>query len=128
MIYSFAHKGLRELYCTGQSALIATVLHGRCLQILDALHAAHRPEDLRITGWELRRLSDQPARFSALVAPSWYIVFELEDGIARRVNLFEQIADRLPESATDASAASPDAATVATETAAEMHDISPIAG
>lgn len=89
MIKSFRHKGLAELFAKGRSGLVDARLHWRCVQILDALDVASRPEDMRLPGWRFHALHGEPKRWAVDVNGPWRITFEWDHGTraALRVDL-----------------------------------------
>jgi proteic killer suppression protein len=87
MIRTFKHKGLRELFRDGMSAKVGNTLQGRALEILDALDAATRPEDMNVPGWDFHGLQGKPKRYTVHVNGPWCVTFEFEDGDALRVDL-----------------------------------------
>jgi proteic killer suppression protein len=87
MIRSFRQKGLKELFRDGKSAKVATNLSDRSLQILDALDAAEKPEDMNVPGWNFHGLQGKPKRYTTHVNGPCCITFEFEDGDALRVDL-----------------------------------------
>ena len=87
MIRSFKHKGLKELFRDGASAKVGSTLQARALEILDALDAATRPEDMNVPGWDFHGLHGKPKRYTAHVNGPWCITFEFEGGDALRVDL-----------------------------------------
>ncbi len=88
MIKSFKHKGLKELFLTGQSAKVAAALQERTLMILDALDVAAVPFDMSIPGFDFHGLQGKkPKRYTTHVNGPWCITFEFEDGDAYRVDL-----------------------------------------
>jgi proteic killer suppression protein len=87
MIRSFRHKGLAELFVTGQSARVAPDLHTRCRRRLDALNQAGEVGDLKVPGFDFHRLHGAPQRYSLHVNGPWCITFEWIEGDAWRVNL-----------------------------------------
>jgi proteic killer suppression protein len=87
MIHSFRHKGLKELFQYGSSPKVAPNLQERCVQILDALDVAGRPEDMNLPGWNFHGLHGKPKRWTVHVNGPWCITFEFSDGDALRVDL-----------------------------------------
>ena len=87
MIRSFRHKGLKELFRDGKSAKVASILTERSLQILDALNAAEKPEDMNVPSWNFHGLQGKPKRYTVHVNGPCCITFEFEDGDALRVDL-----------------------------------------
>ena len=89
MIRSFRHKGLKELFETGDTARIQKTLHERCLRRLMALNRARRPEDMNILGFNFHALRRKPIRYTVHVNGPWCITFEFEGSHACRVD-YEQ--------------------------------------
>lgn len=88
MIRSFKHKGLKELFLTGQSAKVAATLQERSLMILDALDVAAIIDDMNIPGLDFHGLlGRKPKRYTTHVNGPWCITFEFVDGDAYRVDL-----------------------------------------
>ena len=87
MIKSFRHRGLKELYQNGRSAKVSPALQKRCLQRIDALDYAGRPEDMNVPGFNFHALRGSPTRYSVHVSGNWCITFEWEDGNPIRVQL-----------------------------------------
>ena len=89
MIYSFKHKGLRELYEKGKTKRIDQLIHKRIIRRLDALDSATKPEDMNIPGFDYHGLKGHvPRRYSVHINGPWCITFEWNDG-AENVN-YEQ--------------------------------------
>ncbi len=88
MIRNFRHRGLSELFESGHSRYVRADLVKRATRRLDALHAATRPEHLRIPGFNFHRLaSATPARYSIHVNGPWCITFGWSDDDAIDVDL-----------------------------------------
>lgn len=92
MIKDFKHKGLKALFNSGKGAKvkgIAPDLQDRCIQRLDLLDDANRPEDMNVHGLHFHALQGNPKRYSVRVNANWRITFEWEDDVqsARRVDL-----------------------------------------
>lgn len=87
MIRSFRHKGLRELFETGDSARVRPDLRARALRCLDALDAAKKLDDLSLPGYRPHRLHGKPQRYALSVNGPWRITFEWKAGEALRVDL-----------------------------------------
>ena len=87
MIESLIHKGLKELFETNGTALIAPALQPRCKRRLDALHAASDLSQLNLSGFNLHQLGGKPPRYSIHVNGPWTITFEWQPPNAYRVNL-----------------------------------------
>lgn len=87
MILTFKHKGLKELFRDGTIAKMSANLQDRCLQILDALDAAEKPEDMNLPGLDFHGLQGKPKRWTTHVSGPWCVTFEFEDGDVLRVDL-----------------------------------------
>lgn len=87
MIKSFRHKGLSELFATGKSAKVAADLRRRCMNRLDALQYATKPQDVDLPGFNFHQLHGNPIRYSIHVNGPWCITFEWEGSDAARVDL-----------------------------------------
>ncbi|HET6911721.1 MAG TPA: type II toxin-antitoxin system RelE/ParE family toxin [Rhodanobacteraceae bacterium] len=88
MICSFRHKGLADLFRTGNAAKVRPDLQARILRRLDALHAARELMDLHLPGFDFHPLKGhKPTRYSLHVNGPWCITFEWNDGEALRVDL-----------------------------------------
>lgn len=83
MIKSFRHKGLRQLFETGNESGIH-IRHAKRLRLqLSALDTAQVIEDMDIPGFRLHRLKRaMKKRWSITVNGNWRITFEFEDGNA----------------------------------------------
>ena len=79
MIRSFLHKGLRAFYATGGKAGIQAKHASRLRLILARLDAACGPEDMRLPGLKLHKLSGKLKDFwSVEVSGNWRVVFTFE--------------------------------------------------
>lgn len=87
MIESFKHKGLRELFETGQSAKVAADLQKRIVVRLDALDVAADLRELNQAGFDFHPLRGKPRRYSIHVNGPWCLTFEWENGKALRIDL-----------------------------------------
>jgi len=87
VIESFWHRGLRELFETGNSARVRADLHRRALVRLAAIDRAGTLEALRQPGFYFHPLRGRPRRYSIHVNGPWCITFEWRGGHALRVNL-----------------------------------------
>lgn len=89
MIKSFRHKGLAQMFATGESRGVPSTLARRAQQRLSALHAASRLQDLDLAGFRLHPLKgDRAGRWAVDVNGPWRITFEWgEDGHVYRVDL-----------------------------------------
>lgn len=90
MLASFKHKGLKELFETGRTTRINTIMHARIIPRLDAIDNAAMAEDLKLPGFNFHPLLGHvPVRYAIHVNGPWCITFEFENGNAYRVD-FEQ--------------------------------------
>lgn len=87
MIRSFVHKGLKQLFETGQSAKVGADLVTRCKRRLDAINAATSPEELNVPGFDFHALEGKPKRYTVHVNGPYCITFEWRDGDAWRIDL-----------------------------------------
>jgi len=87
MIQSFMHKGLSELFETGESAKIQKTLAERALRRLDAIDTAKTPEALNVPGFDFHGLQGKPKRYSVHVNGPWCITFEWQDEDAMKLDL-----------------------------------------
>jgi proteic killer suppression protein len=87
MIKSFRHRGLKQLFETGQSSKVRSDLCGRCTRRLDALDRAKVPGDMNLPGFDFHALRGKPKRYSVHVNGPWGITFEWEDDQPIRVDL-----------------------------------------
>jgi len=75
VIGSFRHKGLEELYRTGETRRIGADQVRKCIRILQLLDLASRPEDLNIAGFRFNGLQGKPKRWSLRVTGNYRITF-----------------------------------------------------
>jgi proteic killer suppression protein len=88
VIRGFRHKGLRQLFNTGETAAIQSSLHERCLRRLDVLTSAKSLRDPNVPGLDFHALKGfKPARYTLHVNGPWCITFEFNDGDAYAVDL-----------------------------------------
>lgn len=83
MIRSFRHKGLRQLFETGNARGVTAAHVQRLLDILDLLNAAARPGDMDFPGSFLHPLKGRLKGYWAVrVSGNWRVTFRFEDGDA----------------------------------------------
>ena len=82
MIRSFVHKGLKQVFETGQSAKVGADLVTRCKRRLDAINAAISPEELNVPGFDFHALEEKPKRYTVHVNGPYCITFGWRDGDA----------------------------------------------
>ncbi|MCC7048070.1 MAG: type II toxin-antitoxin system RelE/ParE family toxin [Alphaproteobacteria bacterium] len=87
MIRSFRHKGLRDLFVTGDARRVKPDLADRCRARLAALNQATRPQDMNVPGFDFHPLRGKPVRYSVHVNGPWGITFEWNEGDPWRVDL-----------------------------------------
>jgi proteic killer suppression protein len=89
VVKSFRHKGLAQMFATGDARGVPPTLVRRLRERLSALHAASTAKDLDLPGYRLHRLKgDRAGRWAIDVNGPWRVTFELsEDGDAYRVDL-----------------------------------------
>ena len=89
MIKSWRHKGLKELFATGDSRRIRPDLKARALRRLDRLNAAENTAQVNIPGFDFHPLRGKPQRYSIHVNGPWCITFAWHGADAIEVD-FEQ--------------------------------------
>ncbi len=88
MIASFRHRGLRRLYGHGDRRGVHPDHAEKIRQILSALEAAERPEELALPGFHFHRLTgNRRGYFAVTVRANWRITFRFEEGKAYDVHL-----------------------------------------
>ena len=75
MISTFRHKGLEEIYLTGQTRRIGAGHVRKCIRILQLLEVAEKPEDMNIAGFRFHGLQAKPKRWSVRVTANYRITF-----------------------------------------------------
>lgn len=90
MIQNFRHKGLKQLFQKGRTALIDNNLQPRCIHILDVMNRSTSTLAMNVPGFFVHPLHQyKPLRWSIWVNGSWRITFEFHKGDAYHVD-FEQ--------------------------------------
>jgi proteic killer suppression protein len=87
MIKGWRHKGLKELFETGNSRRVATDLQARVLRRLDRLNAAIHPGEMNLPGFDFHPLRGKPQRYTVHVNGPWCITFGWEKTDATDVDL-----------------------------------------
>lgn len=94
LIQHFKHKGLRELFATGNSSRVPSTLRKRCTAILDFLDSVTHPLAMRVRrGWRFHSYKgDRSGAYGVDVNGPWRITFtwDMEAGGARDVNLEQE--------------------------------------
>ena len=75
MIGGLRHKGLEEIYRTGNTRRIGPDHIRKCIRILQLLDAAGNPEDMNIAGFRFHGLQVRPKRWSVRVTGNYRITF-----------------------------------------------------
>jgi proteic killer suppression protein len=87
MITSFAHKGLEDLFYTGQKGGITPQYARKLIEILDRLHDAHVVQDMGYPGAPLHPLrGDLAGYWSVRVSANRRVIFRFTGGHATDVN------------------------------------------
>ncbi|MEO5362022.1 MAG: type II toxin-antitoxin system RelE/ParE family toxin [Magnetococcus sp. DMHC-8] len=90
MIDSFAHKGLQDLFETGNKSGVTPHLAQKLLDILDLLEAADNIEDMGSRpGADLHPWKGVKNVWSVRVTGNWRMVFKFQNGIAHDVDLVD---------------------------------------
>ena len=90
MIRTFKHRGLRRLYERGDKSRIGRQQLDVIEDILALLDVAFRPQDLNLPGYNLHPLKGKLKGFwSVKVSANWRIIFRIEDGDARDIDLID---------------------------------------
>lgn len=87
MIKSFAHKGLKKFFLTGNKAGIQAKHAQRLRLILAQLHQARVIEDMLVPSLALHELKgDRKNTWAVTVQANWRITFRFENGDAEIVD------------------------------------------
>ena len=87
VIRSFAHKGLRKFFESGNNAGIRPEHSKRLRLILGVLNAAVTIQDTALPGLGLHRLTGKLSGFwSVSVSGNWRVIFRFEDGEALNID------------------------------------------
>lgn len=90
MIESFAHKGLKRFYESGDGRKLPADMLERIAILLAALDEAHDIKDMDRPSFRLHRLTGQLTDFwSITVRANWRIMFRFENGTARDVEFID---------------------------------------
>lgn len=87
VILSFRHKGLKELFETGQSRRVAPMLQSRAIRRLDRIDAARQLTEVNLPGFDFHALRGKPARYTVYVNGPWTITFGWDGENAIEVDL-----------------------------------------
>ncbi len=88
MIFSFRHKGLRQLFEGGKSKHIPTDFSAKLIRQMDAISQADEPGQLNFPGYDLHELKGERSGYWAMkVNKNWRLTFRFEGGHAFDLNL-----------------------------------------
>jgi len=88
MVKTFRHKGLKGLFESGKSKLVAADLAKRLIRQLDLLNAAQAPQDMNLPGYGWHELKgDRKGTWSVTVRGNWRLTFRFEGTDATDVDL-----------------------------------------
>ncbi|MEO7145919.1 MAG: type II toxin-antitoxin system RelE/ParE family toxin [Bryobacteraceae bacterium] len=73
MLAGFRHKGLEELYVTGNTRRIGAAYIGKCVRVLQLLDVAGQPGEMNIAGFRFRGLQGKPKRWSVRLTANYRI-------------------------------------------------------
>lgn len=90
MIQRFRHKGLEQLFATGDASGVNTQLAAKLRRMLILLDKGKDPSALDMPGYRLHQLKgDRRGQWAAMVSGNWRLVFEFENGHATNVDLVD---------------------------------------
>lgn len=90
MIASFAHRGLKRFFETGDLKEINKGHAAKLRRQLDKLDGASDVTDMKIPGWRLHQLKgDRKGTWTVDVSAQWRVTFQFRDGNAYVVD-YEQ--------------------------------------
>lgn len=87
MIKSFKHKGLQKFYESGNKKGIHSEHKAKLARILDRLDASIEPQDMRLPGYKLHKLSGkEKGTWSVWISENWRVTFQFEGENAVKVD------------------------------------------
>ncbi len=90
MILGFRHKGLRQLYETGDRRRVPAAFADKIERVLARLDEATEPKQMELPGFGLHALKGDLAGFwSIVVSKNWRIVFRFDGIHIRDVDLID---------------------------------------
>lgn len=90
MIKGFKHKGLEKFYLKGDISKIQQAQERRLRMILARLDAIHKPEDMRLPGFDFHKLcGDMKEYFSVSTNKNWRIIFKFDGADAYDVDYLD---------------------------------------
>ncbi len=90
MIKSFKHKGLQKFVEDGSHKGIQPEHIAKLTRILDRLDASIEPQDMRLPGFKLHKLSGkEKGTWSVWVSGNWRVTFKFEDENAIMVDYLD---------------------------------------
>jgi proteic killer suppression protein len=87
VIRSWRHKGLKEIFETGDSRRVAPELKARVLRRLDRINAAISPAECNVPGFDFHPLRGKPQRYTVHINGPWCITFGWQGEHATDVDL-----------------------------------------
>ena len=88
MIKTFRHKGLKQLFETGNSRGVSADLTGRLIRQLDLLNRATSPADMNLPGSRWHELKgDRKGTWSITISGNWRLTFSFQGADAYDVDL-----------------------------------------
>lgn len=75
MIRSFKSRALAAMWNKGDASKVRADLVVRVQRRLIALHAASRPEDVNVPGFDFHKLRGKPVRYTVHVNGPWCVTF-----------------------------------------------------
>ena len=88
VIKSFRHKGLKQLFETGERGGVAPALAARLTRQLDVLNRARNSRDINLPGYRLHQLKgNRTGTWSVTVNGNWRVTFKFEGEDAFDVDL-----------------------------------------
>lgn len=90
MIKTIRHRGLKRLFEKGDGSRLDPRLLDKVGRVLTLLQQAATPEDMNLPGFVLHPLTgDLRGFWSVRVSGNWRVIFRIEDGHARDVDLID---------------------------------------
>lgn len=87
MIRSFQSRPLSTLWHRADASKIDANFVAILKRRLDALHAARKPDDMNVPGFNFHKLQGKPQRYTVHVNGPWCLTFEWDGDDAVRVDL-----------------------------------------
>lgn len=87
VIRSFGNRGPANFWNKADAARIRPAVLARVKLRLEALHAARRPADVNLPGFDFHRLRGKPVRYTVHVNGPWCVTFGWDGEDAIQVDL-----------------------------------------